>query len=76
MNHFIGSTDIQRFNMNNLVNMNYDIGCILRIAQTNRININTLMANSNNGTTIPKSFFNLDEILPIKNNDELESLEA
>jgi len=52
--------------------MKYDIGSILSIVQSNSININTLMANKN---TSAKNITNLDNIFPIKNHDELESLE-
>ncbi|XP_060853397.1 uncharacterized protein LOC132931417 [Rhopalosiphum padi] len=66
------SNDFQRFITNTLVNMKYDIGSILSIVQSNSININTLMANKN---TSAKNITNLDNIFPIKNHDELESLE-
>lgn len=65
-------TDFQRFITNTLVNIKYDIGSILSIVQSNSININTLMANKN---TSAKNIINLDNIFPIKNHDELESLE-
>lgn len=66
-------TDFQRFITNTLVNIKYDIGSILSIVQSNSININTLMANKN---TSAKNIINLDNIFPITNHDELESLET
>lgn len=69
----IDLTDFQRFITNTLVNMKYDIGSIISIVQSNSININTLMINKN---TSSKNAINLDNIFPIKNNDELESLET
>jgi len=53
--------------------MKYDIGSILSIVQSNSININLLMINKN---TSAKNVIDLDNIFPIKNQEELESLET
>lgn len=53
-----------------MVNMKYDINRILNIEKSNSINIDTLMANTTT-TSLTKNIVNLENIIPIKSNDEL-----
>lgn len=66
-------TDFYKFITNTMINMKYDINTILNIVKSNSINIDTLMANTT--TPLTKNIVHLENIIPIKSNDGLVSLE-
>jgi len=72
------SDDFQKFVMNNLINLKYEIGLMSNMVRSNYTNIEALMNISNNNLNSTSSCndkFNIDQILPVKSESELKALE-
>jgi len=72
------SDDFQKFVMNNLINLKYEIGLMSNMVRSNYTNIEALMNISNknlNSTSSCNDKFNIDQILPVKSESELKALE-
>eukprot|EP00102_Acyrthosiphon_pisum_P023081 XP_016660291.1 PREDICTED: uncharacterized protein LOC107883888 [Acyrthosiphon pisum] len=70
--------DFQKFVMNNLINLKYEIGLMSNMVRSNYTNIEALMNISNknlNSTSSCNDKFNIDQILPVKSESELKALE-